>query len=686
MIYGENILSRSPADWYVVNGIMTTTSISLNAGGSATQQLNSEDLLAIPAQFYLLIIADQYMDPYAPSAFVYLRVLNDKNEYAEYSIPLVDTGNGYCTVTFPADVDTYKTLYFTITSYSNVTITDWVLSGPVADKVAFDELRHEIPKVLDDYNEATFTVGQEEVSIGYITAELLQNTDLNGHLLLTYFSEVFTVLHIRIKDNNTTELFTPILYNIVPGRGSIGIPHAFLRKLVGVHTFTVSAQVSVGTITVLTRGMLFTIDGGYMAKRLMDIDVNFSDLTVMQLPSESEPSRLYAVGVEEGMARVRSRPAEGGSGVTWEPEYEVGPAVEAAIEFNGVWAERIDDIGYTLLTEDVPWVFWIDAAGALFGQKGLDETTRVPLATGVSTLSVTRGFKSFQVLENDQGLVVAYIKSGKVYIRNYCTQVNGLTTWELEQEITAAGTGVTAAYVGRLNDYRLSLAVTGASGNKLFITGRTYVGQAFKSDNAKYVDASIFGLRYDEIIPAIPAPTEEEAVMSDAFISFQYGSSTSDFYPPSLNYFETSEDGKTLYMVFDCDFYRIDTVDPSKVFTNAGSTLLSISHVSANTLALVFSSAVNTTGTLSITFSGMHQAGYYRGGPVWFAGMAWIISFDTPEPTEYDEEAKMVDASIPYFQYARIVPVSNSIKEEEVKFVDASVSNIQLTPIGADPI
>lgn len=686
MIFGENILSRSPVDWTVVNGSMTTANIVLNPGGYATQVLTVADILAIPEEMYVSVISSTYTNPYAPVAYITIRAQTNQNTYYDYNIPLIDTGNGFCTVTFPTVMASFISLSFTIRADFAIVITDWVLAGPVADEVDFDEIRQEIPKLLDDCNTAIFTVGQEEVSIGFITAELLQNTDMNGHVLITYISPVSTLLTIRIKDNDITELYTPILYNISPGRNSIGIPHAYLKKLIGIHTFTVTAQVSTGTISIITRGMLYTIDGGYLAKRLIDIDVDITDMTIMQLPNETEPSRVFAVGIEDNMARVRHRAIKGGAGVVWEPIYEVGPATFAAIEFNGVWAERTTDLGFTILTEELPWVFWIAPNNTLYGQQGTNESTLVTLATNVSTVSVVRGYKSYQVLQNDQGLVVVYIKSGRVYYRNYATQENGVTLWEPEVEIEIAGTGNTSAYIARLNDYRLCLSVVGSSGNKLYYTGRTYAGQAFKSDRGLVTDAQIMPVIMEDITRWYPK-LEEQAKVTDAFVSFQYGFTTAEFYPPNLNYFEASLDGKTLFMVFDCDFYAIDTIDPTKISVSPTNNILSIVHAGPNTLEVVFENAVDTNGSINLTFAGMHQAGYVRGGPVWFAGMVWVITFTTPEPHEQSEEALVVDATIPYFQFAEIThPLVIYDEEEHALVVDASIFGVELVPIGTEPI
>lgn len=537
MVFGENILSRSPTDWSVVNGSMTTENITLNAGGHATQVLTLEDVLTIPEAFYVSVIASMYTDSYNPTAYIVIRAQTTDNTYYEYTTPLIDTGNGFCTVTFPVVTASYVSLSFTIRTDFTITVTDWVLSGPVADEVDFDEIRQEIPKLLDDYNTAVFTVGQEEVTIGLITAELLQNTDMNGHFFITYISPVSTLLTIRIKDNNITELYTPILYNIAPGRNSIGIPHAYLRKFVGIHTFTVTAQVSTGTISIITRGMLYTIDGGHLAKRLMDIDAHITDLTVKRLLSDNSPSQLFAVGIEDGNARVRSRPIKGGADVVWEPLYEVGPAKTAAIEFDGIFS-LVNGTKTTLYTDDLPYLFWTDLSDTLWTQYGDDDTSREKLADNVISISACRAWNSIEFPEIDDGLIVAYIKTdGSVAYRTRVGKALGFAYWDPEEVIEEAGVGNTAVHVHRLNDYRVGFSVAGC--NKQFISTRSLLGQGIKASYVEYKmkNRPVFSVEYTKVntgVRALEVASTRRISESLCEVTFNYDVVVQDEYAPNL--------------------------------------------------------------------------------------------------------------------------------------------------------
>lgn len=683
MTFGDNILSHDQVDWSIVSGSMSSGTLSLNAGGSAVQILSIADLAVIPDQFYLSLIASVYTDAYEPNIYAVIAVQTALN-YFEYSVPVIDTGNGFCTVRVPVEATNFIAFSFTIRSDVAVTFTDWVLAVPIAEELDLEGLREEIPKILDDYNTSLFVVAQEEVTIGFITSVLLQSTDMNGHFLLTYTSTASAVLTIRIKDNEITELYTPILYNIVPGRNSIGIPHAYVRKLAGVHTFAVTAQVSVGTIYMVTRGMLFTIDGGHLAKRLIDIDVTITDMSMRQLITELEPSLVYAVGIEDEMARVRFRSFKGSAALVWEPVYEVGPAVYAAMEFNGVWAERLTDVGYTIITEDVPWVFWITPDDDLYGQRGLDEDTLILLATGVSYVSAVRGFKSYYIPQSDQGLVVVYIKSGLVYYRSYATQENSVTLWELEVAITEAGSEVTFAHIARLNDYRLALSITKPSGNILLYTGRTFAGQAFKPGRVVVTNANVPALILDDITYN-QGVHNEHAVIASSAINFQYYDSLASLYGPVLTYFEASEDLKHIHTVFDCEFYSIDSIDVADITVSPTNTLLSVAHTAPHTLDFVFSGAVNTAGSIELVFKAVYSAGYVRGGPNWFGNSSWSISFAVPEPALTIENAVVSDSFVTNLQYAPIV-FKSVYPEETVTIEDSQILNLEYYPVGTQPI
>jgi hypothetical protein len=122
-----------------------------------------------------------------------------------------------------------------------------------------------------------------------IQAKLLNDNNFNGHLQLTYNSTEDTELTIRIKDNAVSELFTPLHYKIKTGKGSIGIPHAYLDKYAGIHTLTATAQVTNGSLYFDTRSIIYTVDGAFLVGRDIIIDMDLCDIALKRTEDDEEP-------------------------------------------------------------------------------------------------------------------------------------------------------------------------------------------------------------------------------------------------------------------------------------------------------------------------------------------------------------------------------------------------------------
>ena len=511
MEYGANILSKQPADWTVTEGSMSSASITLWGSSKASTTLSATDLKVIPETMLLHLMVEPFTDTYEPSAYAGLDVELENGNFVRYMVPIIDTGNGVCSVIIPTAQTAYKKLIFYITSAYRLVVYEWSLSAPIVEDngIDLDEVKEEIPKLLADYNTATITVGQQEEVIALISARLLENTDVSGHLQITFVATAACVVTLRLKDNDGTELFAPILYNVQRGRSSIGVPHAYLKRLLGMHTFTVTAQCTAGTLTFYTRGVMYTIDAGHLAKRTMDVGLDLRDIAICQLPGEYAPSSIYAVGIDDDdVARVRYRSYSENADIVWSPAYSLTAAKYAAIEFDGTFVRRTGDDYYTLECYEHPYVFWTDMSNDLFVQVGPDETTRLLLASNVGRVAAVRGFKSEMYPEQDQGLIVAYIVNGAVFYRNYCYQADGAYRWEQERAVPQLGTDNVNIQVHRLNDYRVGFVSSDPSGHRWAISDRTYVGAAFPPEHVNVtteIAASMAIYKAGESVPAVNA-------------------------------------------------------------------------------------------------------------------------------------------------------------------------------------
>ena len=355
-----------------------------------------------------------------------------------------------------------------------------------------------INHMIYDYNTGPIIVGQDEQTMGMLTYYISQAADVEGHFLMNYTASEPTHLTIRIYDQLTEELYSPLEYDIPEGEGSIGIPHAYLNRGVGIHAVYVTAKVLSGILTVDTRGVFFTIDAGNFAEAVDDISMDVRDITMRQILESNGPDQIWIIGIEDGKMLVSRRDYQESytSAPTWTGVYTAGKAIDAAIEFDGTWVLRREQEIYTLETEDQPWYFWIDPDGVLYGQDGENEASRLVLASGTIAVHACRGYSSTLFPDQDQGLVCAYLKSDrKAYYRQYVLNTEtGEKQWlgEVPLESSEEWDDVR---ITRLNDYRICFTLSNSTHNLWLMSSRTYVNQAappqFRTD---YVNADWNGI------------------------------------------------------------------------------------------------------------------------------------------------------------------------------------------------
>lgn len=482
MEFGNNILKNESAYYELKNASISNGILTIRPGGSAKCTIDSDYIVRATEYFLVNMIVDPFTDNYNPKAQTKIHFVSaDEKSCYNYSLFPVESTNGVYSQQIKLKAGEYKSFTFEISSKETIRFLVWELCPEAADediKTVIAGVEQSLPKLLYDYNTWPLHVGQDERTIALITFRLLNQTDLQGHFQLTYVASEPTTLTLRFKDNETTELFAPLMYDLHAGRGSVGVPHAYLERLAGIHSLIVTAQVTHGSLAIETRGILFTIDGGYLAERLLDIGADVQDISIRQLSEDNGPDEIWIVGLEKEEALVRKRKYDLKATVGFEPVLSLGRAKAAAIEFDGNWVLRANASRYTIETEEFPWLFWIAMDDTLWCQKGEDESTKRSLAEGVTSVFACRGYSSTTYLDQDQGLIVAYIRDGKACYRQYrYVQSEGSIVWDFEN-IFEDYTDVTKVAVHRLNDYRVSFEITTLTNNYWLISDRTYVNQA----------------------------------------------------------------------------------------------------------------------------------------------------------------------------------------------------------------
>lgn len=211
----------------------------------------------------------------------------------------------------------------------------------------------------------------------------------------------------------------------------------------------------------------------------------YGDVAIRQLPGEKTPSKAYAVCIDEGTAKIYERDFPADIDHPWRYLWTLSQAKDVSIEFNGNWVLDATKQWYIIETEDVPYLFWVGSDDALYVQKWNDEQTRMTLDTGVTQVSVCKGWRSTLMLGLDQGLVVGYLKNGSVNCRSLCYQDTGELIWEPSYEVTELGEGNSTISVFRTNDFRIGIICENNGQMRWALSHRNYAGMSFRPETVK---------------------------------------------------------------------------------------------------------------------------------------------------------------------------------------------------------
>ena len=205
------------------------------------------------------------------------------------------------------------------------------------------------------------------------------------------------------------------------------------------------------------------------------------------------PNRLYEIHVKDGEVSTAFREYPDKLKQGWQPQFTLGLGSSVAIAFNGYW-ERFRKL-WRLITNEKPWLFWVDGNNVLWRQHWDDVSTKMQLDTGVVRVRAIRAWKNVNMPDKDQGIVVGYIKTdGTVWYRNYCQQADYSYVWENARQLTQFTATAVSLNIFITNDYRMGFIIEASNGQvHWLITPRNWGGMALEREiiavNAKaFVD------------------------------------------------------------------------------------------------------------------------------------------------------------------------------------------------------
>lgn len=221
----------------------------------------------------------------------------------------------------------------------------------------------------------------------------------------------------------------------------------------------------------------------------VDAELTAIDIAASRQDKNAAPQELSMVYIVDGVAKLATLDATNNICRDWVYRKDLGPAVDCAIDYDGRW-QRItafDDEFYSvtsrwaLVTFGEPYIALVKPDGSLTVQQG--DSAPIELAdTGVTRVSLMRGWKNAIIYNADQGIICAYIKSGNVMYRSYCLQPPAdPALWEIERQVTEFDTSVNPAThisLFRTNDYRAGFLAEINGEIHMSVTDRNWSGMA----------------------------------------------------------------------------------------------------------------------------------------------------------------------------------------------------------------
>lgn len=418
-----------------------------------------------------------------------------------------------------------------------------------------------------------------------------------------------------------------------------------------------------------------------------NIPSDFGDVAIRQLQGEKTPLRVYALCIDNGIAKVYERNLPADLEEPWVYLWTLGSAKDVAIEFNGNWQLDASNQWYYLVTEETPYLFWVGNDNALYVQKWSDSATKLQLDTTVSQISICKGWRSSLMAGLDQGLIVGYLKNGKVYYRAYCVQDDGTTIWEPSYEVTELGTGNSSVSVFRTNDFRIGFITENNGEIKWTLSHRNYTGMSFRPET---VNAQV-----QDVVCRI-VPTNEILTLNNESVNTSMGNVWCLQYPttaPALAVTRTEKinvDGRYISgfkLFLNVPIFNLP-IDYASLITLTPTMQISSVSYNQQEQAIIISLATNILKTVEVNIGvSSTRSGYYFKSPNQKHPLDAITAVSASEAIVFNGyDSSTANISINGCQVVLVNAQFNNTFETETANVAISSVTFILVPVSNLPI
>lgn len=350
------------------------------------------------------------------------------------------------------------------------------------------------------------------------------------------------------------------------------------------------------------RARMTVMDSDYWTVETIREKTNLGDIGVAprRFTPYGQPNRIYEIHVDNGTigTSIREYPDTFKDG--WKNQFTLGTGSSVALAFDGNWQRYRS--AWRLVTEEKPWIFWVDSGGDLWRQLWDDASTLSLLDSNVTYVRAIRAWRNLYSSELDQGIVVAYIKTdGTVWYRNYCRQADGTITWEVARQIPSVSNAV-HLNLFLTNDYRVGFCIEKSSKEiQWIITQRNWAGMALIPEN---IQASLVLTE----IKLIPIAYSNQNIMERIDSSIKFNKV--NFCPTDviINFSPSiirakRMDSHLIEIEYDTELYEVPNCPES--FTISNNSIVEVSKLDTKTLRLTTANTLVSVGSWTVTYDGL---------------------------------------------------------------------------------
>jgi hypothetical protein len=352
----------------------------------------------------------------------------------------------------------------------------------------------------------------------------------------------------------------------------------------------------------VSRARMTVMDSDYWTVESIREKTNLGDIGVAprRFTPYGQPNRIYEIHVDNGTigTSIREYPDTFKDG--WKDQFTLGAGSSVALAFDGNWQRYRS--AWRLVTEEKPWIFWVDSGGALWRQLWDDESSLSQLDSSVTYVRAIRAWRNLYSSELDQGIVVGYIKTdGTAWYRNYCRQADGTVTWEVARQIPSISNAV-HLNLFLTNDYRVGFCIEKSNKEiQWIITQRNWAGMALIPEN---IQASLVLTE----IKLIPIAYSDQNVVERIDSNIRFGKVS--FCPTDviINFSPSiirakRIDSNSIEIEYDTELYEAPNCPES--FTISNNSIVEVSKSDTKTLKLTTADTLVSVGSWTVTYDGL---------------------------------------------------------------------------------